>query len=117
MFSVIDIIIQKVVPNVFNVLRIKNFHFKKFILICRFDGIAPEPREGIKSGHMPGSKCVPFTEVKKLLPNLLMRCLTCFNVPALNDLLFIRQNSVTACLGGQDEFKCVDLPHINVFSH
>ncbi|RRT73554.1 hypothetical protein B296_00029652 [Ensete ventricosum] len=82
----------------------------------RFDGVAPEPREGIKSGHMHGSKCVPFTEVKKSLPNLLMRCLTCFNVPALKDLLFIRQNSVTVFLGGQDEFKCVDLPHISVFS-
>ncbi|KAJ8493314.1 hypothetical protein OPV22_015035 [Ensete ventricosum] len=29
----------------------------------RFDGVAPEPREGIKSGHMHGSKCVPFTEM------------------------------------------------------
>ncbi|KAG6528641.1 hypothetical protein ZIOFF_010825 [Zingiber officinale] len=28
----------------------------------RFDGVAPEPREGIKSGHIPESKCVPFTE-------------------------------------------------------
>ncbi|XP_042457576.1 thiosulfate/3-mercaptopyruvate sulfurtransferase 1, mitochondrial-like isoform X2 [Zingiber officinale] len=29
----------------------------------RFDGVAPEPREGIKSGHIPESKCVPFTEM------------------------------------------------------
>ncbi|WOL03380.1 thiosulfate/3-mercaptopyruvate sulfurtransferase 1, mitochondrial [Canna indica] len=29
----------------------------------RFDGVAPEPRQGIKSGHIPGSKCVPFTEM------------------------------------------------------
>ncbi|XP_074589456.1 thiosulfate/3-mercaptopyruvate sulfurtransferase 1, mitochondrial-like [Curcuma longa] len=29
----------------------------------RFDGVAPEPREGMKSGHIPGSKCVPFTEM------------------------------------------------------
>ncbi|CAA7405445.1 unnamed protein product [Spirodela intermedia] len=29
----------------------------------RFDGVAPEPRKGIKSGHIPGSKCVPFGEV------------------------------------------------------
>ncbi|CAA6668575.1 unnamed protein product [Spirodela intermedia] len=29
----------------------------------RFDGVAPEPRKGIKSGHIPGSKCIPFGEV------------------------------------------------------
>ncbi|XAR56914.1 3-mercaptopyruvate sulfurtransferase [Bertholletia excelsa] len=29
----------------------------------RFDGIDPEPREGIRSGHIPGSKSIPFTEV------------------------------------------------------
>ncbi|GFP87852.1 thiosulfate/3-mercaptopyruvate sulfurtransferase 1 mitochondrial [Phtheirospermum japonicum] len=28
---------------------------------ARFDGVAPEPRKGIRSGHVPGSKCVPFT--------------------------------------------------------
>lgn len=25
----------------------------------RFDGTAPEPRQGLPSGHIPGSKCVP----------------------------------------------------------
>ncbi|XP_075513819.1 thiosulfate/3-mercaptopyruvate sulfurtransferase 1, mitochondrial-like isoform X3 [Primulina tabacum] len=29
---------------------------------ARFDGVAPEPRKGIRSGHVPGSKCVPFTK-------------------------------------------------------
>lgn len=29
----------------------------------RFDGIAPEPREGLKSGHIPHSICIPFQEV------------------------------------------------------
>ena len=27
----------------------------------RFDGTAPEPRPGLRSGHMPGAACVPFT--------------------------------------------------------
>lgn len=31
---------------------------------CRFDGAAPEPRKGIRSGHVPGSKCIPFAHVK-----------------------------------------------------
>ncbi|KAL2523908.1 Thiosulfate/3-mercaptopyruvate sulfurtransferase 1 [Abeliophyllum distichum] len=30
---------------------------------ARFDGIAPEPRKGLRSGHIPGSKCVPFPEM------------------------------------------------------
>ncbi|XP_058722811.1 thiosulfate/3-mercaptopyruvate sulfurtransferase 2-like isoform X2 [Vicia villosa] len=29
----------------------------------RFDGIAPEPRKGIRSGHVPGSKCIPFPQI------------------------------------------------------
>lgn len=30
---------------------------------ARFTGQAPEPREGLSSGHMPGSISVPFNEV------------------------------------------------------
>lgn len=29
----------------------------------RFNGAAPEPREGVRSGHVPGSKNLPFSEV------------------------------------------------------
>ncbi|PID45544.1 MAG: sulfurtransferase [Proteobacteria bacterium] len=29
----------------------------------RFDGSEPEPREGLRSGHMPGAKNLPFTDV------------------------------------------------------
>ncbi|XWS27556.1 hypothetical protein CRYUN_Cryun26dG0126200 [Craigia yunnanensis] len=29
----------------------------------RFDGAAPEPRKGIRSGHVPGSKCIPFPQM------------------------------------------------------
>ncbi|ONM02004.1 Sulfurtransferase [Zea mays] len=42
-------------------------------LLFRFDGAVPEPRKGIRSGHVPGSKCVPFPQVldssQKLLPS------------------------------------------------
>ncbi|XP_059443073.1 thiosulfate/3-mercaptopyruvate sulfurtransferase 2-like [Corylus avellana] len=30
---------------------------------ARFDGSAAEPRKGIRSGHVPGSKCIPFAQV------------------------------------------------------
>lgn len=29
----------------------------------RFEGTAPEPRQGMRSGHIPGSKNLPFTEL------------------------------------------------------
>jgi thiosulfate/3-mercaptopyruvate sulfurtransferase len=29
----------------------------------RFEGSAPEPRPGMPSGHIPGSRNVPFSEV------------------------------------------------------
>ena len=29
----------------------------------RFDGLAPEPRAGLRGGHIPGSLCLPFTEL------------------------------------------------------
>ncbi|KAI3456677.1 hypothetical protein Pfo_013340 [Paulownia fortunei] len=29
----------------------------------RFDGVAPEPRKGIRSGHVPRSKCLPFSQM------------------------------------------------------
>ncbi|KAB1216906.1 Thiosulfate/3-mercaptopyruvate sulfurtransferase 1, mitochondrial [Morella rubra] len=30
---------------------------------ARFDGAAAEPRKGIRSGHVPGSKCIPFAQM------------------------------------------------------
>ncbi|XP_038690542.1 thiosulfate/3-mercaptopyruvate sulfurtransferase 1, mitochondrial-like isoform X2 [Tripterygium wilfordii] len=30
---------------------------------ARFDGAALEPRKGIRSGHVPGSKCIPFPQL------------------------------------------------------
>ncbi|KAG6767153.1 hypothetical protein POTOM_028332 [Populus tomentosa] len=48
---------------------IQGFFIEDTILIkdicssCRFDGAAPEPRKGIKSGHVPGSKCIPFAQL------------------------------------------------------
>ena len=32
----------------------------------RFDGAAPEPRAGLRSGHMDGAACVPFTKLTRM---------------------------------------------------
>lgn len=46
----------------------KNIEDKSYQLIdarsrSRFDGTAPEPRKGIRSGHVPDSKCIPFSQM------------------------------------------------------
>ncbi|XP_052208262.1 thiosulfate/3-mercaptopyruvate sulfurtransferase 1, mitochondrial-like isoform X2 [Diospyros lotus] len=38
---------------------------------ARFDGVAPEPRKGVRSGHIPGSKCIPFPQMLDDLQTLL----------------------------------------------
>ncbi|XP_058218392.1 thiosulfate/3-mercaptopyruvate sulfurtransferase 1, mitochondrial-like isoform X2 [Rhododendron vialii] len=38
---------------------------------ARFDGVAAEPRKGIRSGHVPGSKCIPFPQMLDGLQTLL----------------------------------------------
>ena len=46
--------------------------------VARFRGIAPEPRPGIRSGHMPGSTSLPYTEVThggRMLPESELRAL------------------------------------------
>ncbi|KAK6797582.1 hypothetical protein RDI58_005284 [Solanum bulbocastanum] len=40
---------------------------------ARFDGVAPEPRKGINSGHIPGSKCIPFPQMLDGSQTLLSR--------------------------------------------
>ena len=45
---------------------------------ARFDGDAPEPRPGLRSGHMPGSRSLPFSEVVRdgaLLPTAELRAM------------------------------------------
>ncbi|KAF5477327.1 hypothetical protein F2P56_003977 [Juglans regia] len=38
---------------------------------ARFDGAAVEPRKGIRSGHVPGSKCIPFAQLLDASQSLL----------------------------------------------
>ncbi len=46
----------------------------------RFYGISPEPRAGLRSGHIPGSLNLPFTETRT--PNMRLK-----NLPELADLV------------------------------
>ncbi len=39
----------------------------------RFAGVEAEPRAGVRSGHIPNSLNVPFTQVQALQPNLVLK--------------------------------------------
>ncbi len=39
----------------------------------RFDGTAAEPRKGLRSGHIPGSRCLPFPALMNPDDNFVMR--------------------------------------------
>ena len=61
----------------------------------RFDGTSPEPRPDLPSGHMPGSTCVPVSDL--LTPNGTLKSAEAL-APLLGD--FIDQPVVTSCGSG-----------------
>ena len=67
----------------------------------RFDGTAPEPREGLGSGHIPNSKNLPYTEV---LDGEFMKSkeelkfiFDCFSLPE-KPIIFSCGSGLTACI-------------------
>ncbi|KAL5061576.1 hypothetical protein RYX36_023313 [Vicia faba] len=46
-------------------------NFECILSFDRFDGIAVEPRKGIRSGHVPGSRCIPFPQILDISQALL----------------------------------------------
>ncbi|KAH7415348.1 hypothetical protein KP509_14G038900 [Ceratopteris richardii] len=70
---------------------------------ARFEGTVPEPRKGIRGGHVPGSKCVPFNEVlrdgKTLLEKEVLRSkFEDAGVPLLSPIVASCGTGVTACI-------------------
>jgi hypothetical protein len=53
------------------------FRLTDLKLLFRFDGAVSEPRKGIRSGHVPRSKCVPFPQLKTLYFSILLSVLFC----------------------------------------
>lgn len=67
----------------------------------RFEGIAPEPREGLPSGHIPGSLNLPYTDVLKNGKFKSREDLSeIFNNLKINEkpLVFSCGSGVTACI-------------------
>ncbi|MGW1229652.1 sulfurtransferase [Streptomyces sp. NPDC002530] len=67
----------------------------------RFRGTAPEPRPGLRGGHMPGAVNLPFTEVQhegRMRPAAELRALFDALAPGRSRLLFSCGSGVTACV-------------------
>jgi len=67
----------------------------------RFEGSEPEPRQGLRSGHMPGAINLPFSAVQRegrMLPPDELRQLYASKVGELDQLIFSCGSGVTACV-------------------
>ncbi|PCI71440.1 MAG: sulfurtransferase [Gammaproteobacteria bacterium] len=78
--------------------------------IGRFKGFEPEPRAGLKGGHIPKSKCIPFTEIifegifkaKKELVSIFKTTLE----SNTNELIFSCGSGVTASILALGAYEC-----------
>ncbi|ELI0375439.1 3-mercaptopyruvate sulfurtransferase [Vibrio cholerae] len=70
--------------------------------LARFFGEVPEPRPGVRSGHIPGSSCLPFAELitgHKLKEQAELRPLLTYMLPdTAQEYLFSCGSGVTACI-------------------
>ncbi|EGR2840190.1 sulfurtransferase [Vibrio cholerae] len=70
--------------------------------LARFFGEVPEPRPGVRSGHIPGSSCLPFAELitgHKLKEEAELRLLLTHMLPdTAREYLFSCGSGVTACI-------------------
>ncbi len=69
----------------------------------RFTGATPEPRAGMRSGHMPGAANLPYTDLlaadQTLLPQAALRaCFTAAGVDGTRPLITSCGSGVTACI-------------------
>ncbi|QES48274.1 sulfurtransferase [Streptomyces venezuelae] len=68
----------------------------------RFAGTAPEPRPGLRAGHMPGALSLPFAEVRtadgRMRPAAELRAAFDALAPAAEKLYFSCGSGVTACV-------------------
>lgn len=68
----------------------------------RFQGVEPEPRPGLRPGHMPGSRNIPFTRFLasgRYLSPAVLRGILIPMVPEDSRLVFSCGSGVTACIG------------------
>lgn len=78
--------------------------------LTRFMGETPEPREGIRSGHIPNSVCLPFAELMKegtLKPlEELAPLFSSISASKREHLVFSCGSGVTACILALGAYLC-----------
>ena len=69
---------------------------------ARFDGVAPEPRKGLRSGHMPGAYSLPFTELLTTNDEKIIRLKSVDALKAVFDNCGVEPNDsvITSCGSG-----------------
>ncbi|ARP40129.1 sulfurtransferase [Vibrio syngnathi] len=69
---------------------------------ARFDSKVPEPREGLRSGHIPNSICLPFAQVlndgKLRAQNELAEIFSTLDLTPSQPMFFSCGSGVTACI-------------------
>lgn len=68
---------------------------------ARFAGTTPEPRDGVRSGHIPGAICLPFTELMdnhRLKPRAALMPIVSSLLAAERQAIFSCGSGVTACI-------------------
>ncbi|WP_060980405.1 sulfurtransferase [Vibrio splendidus] len=69
---------------------------------ARFDSEVPEPREGLRSGHIPNSVCLPFAQVlndgKLRTQDELVEIFSTLDLPPSQPMFFSCGSGVTACI-------------------
>jgi thiosulfate/3-mercaptopyruvate sulfurtransferase len=86
---------------------------------ARFAGEAPEPRAGIRGGHIPGSMNLPFTDLVTpqgtvLPPDALRRKLDAIGVDLARPIVATCGSGVTACCIAL-ALELVGAPHVAVY--
>ncbi len=70
--------------------------------LARFNAEVPEPREGIRSGHIPNAQCLPFSQVLQegmfKQPQELRAEFAALNLPQQLGCVFSCGSGVTACI-------------------
>jgi thiosulfate/3-mercaptopyruvate sulfurtransferase len=70
----------------------------------RFNGLQPEPRKELKSGHIKGSKNIPFTELINIVDNTfkneqeLIKIFDNLKLDTSKNIAFTCGSGVTACI-------------------
>lgn len=86
---------------------------------ARFDAAVPEPREGLRSGHMPGAYSLPFTELLTTSDDGIIRLKSAANMKVIFENCGVQPTDsvITSCGSGVTAAVITLGLHIAGFNH